>query len=142
MKTCQSMQSEQLKALATYLKLSTLPMHANTLAADAKQQQWSYEDYLIQLLELEVEDKQSRATIRRIANAKFPFCKTLDEFNFDLAAHLPQHQLLGLTKCEYIGQAEPVILMGEPGTGKTHLAIALGYAAAKTGYKVKFTTLA
>lgn len=132
----------QLNKLACYLKLTTLASQAGHLAKQAKLNQLSYEDYLIQLLELEVENKQARATKRRIQAAKFPFCKTLDEFDFALANPLPQSLLLELLHCYYIQQTEPIIFIGEPGTGKTHLAIALGYAAAKRGFHVKFVTLA
>jgi DNA replication protein DnaC len=138
----QDLQQTQLNQLARYLKLSTLPHQASLLAKQAKLNQLTYEDYLIQLLELEIQDKQVRATKRRIHAAQFPFCKTLDEFDFALANPLPQSLLLELTLCHFIAQAEPIIFIGEPGTGKTHLAIALGYAAAKTGFNVKFVTLA
>jgi DNA replication protein DnaC len=142
MKKDLALQQSQLNKLARYLKLSTLPHQAGHLAKQAKLSQLPYEDYLIQLLELEVEDKQTRATKRRIHAAKFPFCKTLDEFDFALANPLPQSLLLELMQSRYIQQAQPIIFIGEPGTGKTHLAIALGYAAAKTGCNVKFVTLA
>ena len=142
MKPNPSLQQTQLNKLTRYLKLSTLANQAGHLAKQAKLNQLSYEDYLIQLLELEVENKQVRATKRRLDAAKFPFCKTLDEFDFALANPLPQSLLLELMQCHYIQQAEPIIFIGEPGSGKTHLAIALGYAAAKAGFNVKFTTLA
>jgi DNA replication protein DnaC len=71
-----SLNQSQLEKLTRYLKLSTLSAQASTVAKLAEQEHLSYEAYLIQLLELEVEDKQSRATRRRLHAAKFPFCKT------------------------------------------------------------------
>lgn len=142
MKATEPLYQSQIDQLAGYLRLSTLSTQAMSVAKFARQEELSYEAYLIQLLQLEVESKQSRAAQRRIHAAKFPFCKTIDEFDFTIAKHLPHHLLLELIQCQFILNAEPIILMGEPGTGKTHLAIALGYAAAKAGFKVKFTTLA
>jgi DNA replication protein DnaC len=84
---------------------------------------------------------QKRLT-RLVKEAKFPCVKTLDGFNFNRAAHLPETLIRELAQGKYISNAEPIILIGEPGTGKTHLACALGYAAAKSGVAVRFTTTA
>lgn len=132
---------ETLAPLVRFLKLSVVGQQAITRAEQARAETISHENYLIQLLESEVEVKQNRATQRRIKTAKFPFCKTFDEFDFTLAPHLPATLLKQLAQNHYIAEAEPIILMGEPGTGKTHLAIALGYQAVRASLNVKFITL-
>lgn len=133
---------ETLDPLTRFLKLTMIGREAIPWAEQARKDALSHEKYLIQLLKLEVEEKQNRATQRRMKAAKFPFCKTFNEFDFSQAQHLPATLLKQLAQNHYIANAEPIIFMGEPGTGKTHLAIALGYQAVRAAFNVKFITLA
>lgn len=132
----------RLNELCLSLKLSTIKREALLQAEQAKRQQTSHEDYLLELLELEWQEKQIRATERRIKTAHFPFCKTIESFDFMQIPHLPEVQIRQFISGNYLKAAEPIIFMGEPGTGKTHLSIALGYAAAQQGAQVRFITLA
>lgn len=132
----------RLSELCQSLKLNTIKREAWLYAEQAKRQHTAHQDYLLELLELEWQEKQIRATERRIKMAQFPFCKTIESFDFTQAAHLPEVQIRQLIAGNYLKAAEPIIFIGEPGTGKTHLSIALGYAAAEQGRHVKFITLA
>jgi len=93
------------------------------------------------LLEAEVEERDHRRAARRIKDAGFPIVKTLESFAFSRATHLPEALIRKLCDGDYIDRAESVILLGEPGTGKTHLATALGVAAAQQGRLVRFVTV-
>jgi len=106
----------------------------------ATRQQQPHQQFLLDLLTQEYDARQQRRASRRIKEAKFPWVKTLDSFDFQRSPHLPQTLIKQLAQGDYIHNAEPVISIGEPGTGKTHLASALGYAAAGQGIAVRFIT--
>ena len=132
----------QLEQLCAELQL---PISWETLLDQgnyARQQQMSHENYLTHILNEVWQEKTTRRTERRIKEAHFPFCKTLEHFDFSQSPHLPETRIRALAEHGYIQKAEAVLLVGEPGTGKTHIAIALGYLAAQAGYRVKFITLA
>ncbi len=96
----------------------------------------------MRLSELELLDRERRATERRIKAAKFPVTKTLDTFDFPALPKLNKKLVLELARCEFIDRRENVLALGNSGTGKTHLALALGMAACQRGYRVRFTTAA
>jgi DNA replication protein DnaC len=98
--------------------------------------------FLQQLCELELLDRDQRATERRIKAAKFPVTKTLDTFDFLALPALNKKLVLELARGEFIDRRENVLALGNSGTGKTHLALALGLAACQGGYRVRFTTAA
>ena len=98
--------------------------------------------FLLQLSELELLDREQRATERRIKAAKFPVTKTLDTFDFLALPALNKKLVLELAHGEFIDRRENVLALGNSGTGKTHLALALGLAACQGGYRVRFTTAA
>ena len=98
--------------------------------------------FLLQLSELELLDREQRATERRIKAAKFPVTKTLDTFDFLALPALNKKLVLELALGEFIDRRENVLALGNSGTGKTHLALALGLAACQGGYRVRFTTAA
>jgi DNA replication protein DnaC len=129
-----------LKSLCQTLKLPAVAREAVPLAEAAQRQGLSVLGYLCQVLDLEVSERAARRAARRIKEAGFPQPKTLESFDFRRAPALPEVQLRRLAEGAYIDRAETVILMGEPGTGKTHLATALGMAAAQQGRAVRFAT--
>jgi DNA replication protein DnaC len=94
--------------------------------------------YLLQLCELELLDREKRSTERRLRSARFPNLKSLDGFDFAAQPSLNRVLLVELMKCEFIDRREAVIFLGHPGTGKTHLATALGIAACHRGKRVRF----
>lgn len=132
--------SEQLRSLCQTLKLPTVAREAPALAEAARRQGVAPLSYLTEVLELEVRARAERRAARRLKEAGFPSIKTLASFDFRRAGQLPEALLHELIEGEYIDRAQTVILMGEPGTGKTHLATALGVAAAEQGRAVRFTT--
>ncbi len=129
-----------LSTLCKQLQLSFMAASAENICEQAERQQPHYADFLIDLLTQEYEGRLERRAQRRVKDAKFPRVKTLDSFDFERVPNLPETKIRKLLNCDYINKAEPIIFIGEPGTGKTHLASALGYAAALQGYSVRFIT--
>ncbi len=130
----------QLQELCQALKLPALGRDGVRLAEQALRQGIGHLQYLVQLLEIEWREREQRRAARRIKEARFPLLKTLEGFDFGRAGHLPEVRIRELATGRYIERAEPVLLLGEPGTGKTHLATALGVAAARQGRSVRFVT--
>ena len=100
-----------------------------------------YPRYLLRLTELELLDRERRATERRIRQARFPVVKSLDTFEFLAIPSLNKALVLELARCEFRPR-ENVLPLGNSGTGKTHIALALGLAACQKGHRVRFTTAA
>ena len=98
--------------------------------------------YLFRLCELELLDREQRATERRIKAATFPVLKSLETFEFSAIPSLNKSLVLELARSAYLDRRENVLALGNSGTGKTHLALALGLAACQKGYRVRFTTAA
>lgn len=134
--------AQRLGDLCRHLKLPAVSRDAERCAQEGVRQGTDLLVYLVELLETEQEERRQRRAVRRTKEAGFPVVKTLDGFDFSRAPHLPEAQIRRLFDGDYIKQAEPVIFIGEPGTGKTHLATALGEAAARDGRRVKFVTAA
>jgi DNA replication protein DnaC len=101
----------------------------------------SYLEYLEALVDGEIDARENKGLSKRIKAARFPLPKTLDEFNFDFQPKLDVKLVKTLAACDYVERRENVILVGQPGTGKTHLAIALGLKACERGLDVRFTTV-
>jgi DNA replication protein DnaC len=131
--------------LKSNLKQLRLPaMHAEfeKLAREAAQANEGYEPYLLRLTELEVAARTSNAVQARIRQAGFPLHKDFDTFDFTAVPALSKPKVLELARGEWIEQRCNVCLIGSPGTGKTHCAIALGLAACRQGRRVRFYTAA
>ena len=94
--------------------------------------------YLLQLTELELLERERRAAERRLKAAKFPTMKTLEDFDFTARPSVNKMLVAELARCEFIDKRENVLLVGNPGTGKSHLATALAAQACSKGYKVRF----
>jgi len=102
----------------------------------------SYEGYLYKLAEQEVLSRMDRALQVRLKKAQFPGLKTVEGFNFANLENLDKKQFMSLLSGDYLQHAENVLALGNSGTGKTHLAIALGVAACQNGHNVLFRTAA
>lgn len=124
------------------MRLPTVGQNYRELARQAESEHMSYQEYLFNLLEREVMKREENQVRRMINQARFPLKKTLDSFDFGQIPGLSQTKVLTLSRCQFIKDKENVILAGNCGTGKTHLAIALGISAAQLRYKVKFYTAA
>jgi DNA replication protein DnaC len=130
----------QIAYLTRVLKTPTIASHWEQLADQARDENWSHEEYLAALLQRQVADRESKGTIMRIRTAHFPAVKTIEDFNLDHLPSLRRDVLAHLSTSTFIAKAENVILLGPPGIGKTHLAIGLGVKAAQAGYSVLFDT--
>jgi DNA replication protein DnaC len=131
--------------LKSNLKQLRLPaMHAefDKLAREAAAANEDYVYYLLRLTELEVAARASNAVQARIRTAGFPVPKDFDTFDFTAVPALSKPKVLELARGEWIDQRANVCLIGSPGTGKTHCAIALGLAACRQGRRVRFYTAA
>jgi DNA replication protein DnaC len=136
------LQAAAIRELCKPLRLPTVATQATRLAEQAAKEKQSPLSFLEALLSAEVEEREQNAVARRIKEAHFPKVKTLDEFHFQEAQHLPVTLIRHLAEGGYIGKTEPVLFLGDTGTGKTHLAIALGVAACRQRKRVRFTTAA
>src|SRR3954447_1544640 len=130
----------KLAYLTRALKTPTIARVWEDLAAQARDRNWSHEEYLTAVLERQVADRESAGTTMRIRTAHFPTVKTLEEFNLDHLPSLRRDLLAHLATATFVAKAENVILLGPPGIGKTHLAIGLGVKATQAGYSVLFDT--
>lgn len=131
-----------LKANLKQLRLPTIGAEFEKLAREATAANQTFVQYLLRLTELEVATRQSNALMTRIRQADFPVEKDLEGFDFSAIAAVNKQKVLELARCEWITQRSNVCLLGQPGTGKTHLAVALGNSAARHGYRVRFFTAA
>jgi DNA replication protein DnaC len=142
MTTTQVAAEQRLSTLCRQLKIPAVGRDAVRCAAESTRQGGEPLSYLVELLETELAERRQRRSARRIKEAGFPVVKTLDSFDFRRASHLPETQIRHLFDGQYIEEAEPVLFIGEPGTGKTHLATAMGVGAAQEGRSVRFVTAA
>jgi len=126
--------------LTRTLKTPTIGAFWEELAAQARNENWSHEEYLAALLQRQVADRESKGTVMRIRTAHFPAVKTLEDFNLDHLPSLRRDVLAHLATSMFVAKAENVILLGPPGLGKTHLAIGLGVKATQAGFSVLFDT--
>lgn len=102
----------------------------------------SYEDFLIALMKLELDSRQESTRRRKIKSAGFPYIKTMEELEYNRFEHLEDAFLGELGTCDFISRRQNIVMIGNPGTGKTHLSIALGVKACMQGMNVKFYTAA
>src|SRR3974390_3932967 len=135
-------QQATIRQYAKRLQLPTLGGQFAQGAEQAIRQKQSHLSYLEALLGAEVEERDRNAVARRIKEAHFPKVKTLEEFAFSDAPHIPASLIRNLAEGGYLSRSEPIIFLGEAGTGKTHLAIGLGVAACRQRKRVRFTTAA
>jgi DNA replication protein DnaC len=120
------------------LRLPTIRREWEAVAAKCARDRQDYGDYLLQLTERELIEREQRAAQRRIKNAKFPVLKTLENFDFDAQPSINETLVRQLAGGDYVEGRENVLLIGNSGTGKTHLASALGFAACTQGKRVRF----
>ena len=124
------------------LRLPTIADHCQRLAQEALHNEQSLLSYLAELLRLEVDDRERRTIDRRLKEARLPRLKTLEEFDFKANPVLSARQLQHLAEGEYLTRAEPIIFIGDAGTGKTHLATGLCVAACRQKKRARFITAA
>jgi DNA replication protein DnaC len=124
------------------LRLPTVLREFPKLADQCAKEGATFEQFLLRLVEQEMLDRERRATERRIKAAKFPVSKSLETYDFLAIPSLNKKLVVELARCEWIGRRENVLALGNSGTGKTHIGLALGLAACQQGIRVRFTTAA
>lgn len=140
--TRQQLTAAMIAQCAKRLRLPTLARESTRMAEQAVKENWGPLEYVAALLETEVEQRDRHVAEHRIKDARFPQVKTMDEIDFQVAPHLPAGLLRKLAEGDYLHKSEPVLLVGDAGTGKTHLATALAVAACHQRKRVRFTTTA
>jgi DNA replication protein DnaC len=131
--------------LESHLKTLKLPSFVKEYRQAARQcaeKDEAYEEFLLRLAEREVATREANAVIRRVREADFPAEKDLAGFDFTAAPKLNKKRILELARCEFVEKRENIVLLGPPGVGKTHLAVALGREACRKNRRVKFFTAA
>jgi len=131
-----------LKTNLKQLRLPTIHAEYEALAREAAQANENYEQYLLRLTELEVAARTANVLKARIKQASFPALKDFDSYDFTAQPSLPKPRVLELANGEWIDQHFNICMVGNSGTGKTHLATALGLAACRQGWRVRFFTAA
>ena len=134
--------SAVLEAHCRELKLPTVRRQAEALVRQAAHEHWDYEEFLLQLLEAEVLARRDAASARLLRQARFPDLKTIEQLDWEALQGVERPQLAQLTTCEYLERSEDVVIADPIGTGKTHLAIALGVEATRRRYRVAFVRAA
>ena len=123
------------------LKLPTILREYTSLADVCAKYRVDYAVYLLRLVERELLDRERKASDRRLRDARFPVIKTIDSFDFTAQPGINEALYRELLRGEYIDNHENILLIGNSGTGKTHLATALGFAACAQGRRVRFNTV-
>lgn len=131
-----------LKSNLKQLRLPTMGAEFEKLAREAASNNEGYETYLLRLTELEVATRSANTLAARIRQAGFPVSKDFDTYDFTVVPALNKPKVLELARGEWIEQHFNVCLIGNAGTGKTHIATSLGLAACREGYRVRFFTAA
>jgi DNA replication protein DnaC len=120
------------------LRLPSIKAECEQVARQAAADNLDYLAFLLRLCERELLDREARACSRRLKAARLGQIKSLDDFDFTAQPSLNRPLILELARCEFISRRESVILLGGPGTGKTHVAVGLAVAACQRGKKVRF----
>jgi len=131
-----------MKAAYKKLNLTHLEAVLSQVLDLARREQWTYEMLLERALAAELEGREQQATARRLKAARFPGKKTLDAFDFSFQPTLSERRLRELADLSFVRTCTNVVLLGPPGTGKTHLSLSLADRALNAGHSVLFTTLA
>ena len=120
------------------LRLHKLRERLEGLLQEASAQECSYADFLDRVLSEEAASKREKQVTMHTSMARFPYVKTLEAFDFSFQPSIDRKKIHELATGQYLERAENVVLLGPPGTGKTHLAVALGLKAVQQGYRTLF----
>lgn len=142
MSEARGLQESVIKQHCKALCLPTIAGQCVRLAEEAERTRQTYLGYVDALLVTELEERERNAVTRRIREAHLPRVKTLEEFDFSQSPHLSPTKIQELAQGDYIARAEPIVFVGESGTGKTHLLTGLCVAACRQKRRVRFSTAA
>ena len=132
--------TSELAHLFRALKAPAAAQALPKLADRAREEEWSFETFAAALLKTEIDSRDTHGGQARIKAARFPARKSIEEFDFAFQTSLRRETVLHLGQLDFLAGRENVVLLGPPGTGKTHLAIALGIRACLAGQRVAFKT--
>ena len=138
----QSLEVATIRQYCKHPRMPTVGAHFVKMADEAAKQSQSHLSYLDALLAQEVEERERHVVDRRIREAKLPRVKTLEDFDFSKSPRIPAAQVRQLAEGGYLQRAEPIVLIGDCGTGKTHLATGFCVAACRQKRRVRFATAA
>lgn len=131
----------ELENLLDKLRMDHLEAQLDSVCEQAAEKQLDYKAFLIQALQTEWQGRYQKGIEARLRQARFPWLKTIDQFDFDFQPSLDRRQVRELAGMSFVERAHNIIILGPPGVGKTHLAIGLGVKAVEAGYSVLFLTL-
>lgn len=137
-----NLQHERIDAYCQSLKLHGLMQSYRSLAGEAASKDWNFLDFLEHSLAQERDTRQVRSRQTLVRMAGFPTIKTLDDYDYSFAVGAPKKVIEELATLRFVDRCQNAVLLGPSGVGKTHLAIAIGYAATQAGIKTKFITAA
>jgi DNA replication protein DnaC len=133
---------QRVQAALQTLKLLSAVEGLDALAQQAAAEHWTYLAFLDRLTQAELAVRAEQAVARQLRRARFPFVKTLEQFDFACQPSVHEPQVRQLATLRFVAHGENVLLLGPPGVGKTHLAVSLGLAAILQGMSVLFYTVA
>src|SRR5512137_2893297 len=131
----------ELNTLLDKLKMDHLEAQLDAVCEQAAQRQEDYKTFLIQALQTEWQGRYQRGIEARLRQARFPWLKTLEQFDFDFQPSLDRRQVRELATARFVELGHNVVVLGPPGVGKTHVAVALAIKAVEAGYSALFLTL-
>jgi len=131
----------QLVSLLEKMKMEHLQGQLDGVCEQASKRDLGYREFLTEALDVEWRGRHLKGVEGRLRQARFPWVKTLDQFDFTFQPSIDKKVIRELAGLGFVDRAENVVLLGPPGVGKTHLAIALGVKAIETGHRVLFSTL-
>lgn len=131
---------EQLISMLTRLKLTAVRDRLDTLLDEAARQQMTLRETVFYLCKQEIQSKDQKRIQMGISMAKFPYTRTLDQFDYEAQPSVDPTQIRELSTCRWVANGDTLLLLGPPGVGKTHLAVGMGREAVLQGYTVLFTS--
>jgi DNA replication protein DnaC len=131
----------ELTVLLDKLKMDHLEAQLDAVCEQAAQRELDYKSFLAQALETEWQGRYRHGIETRLRQSRFPWIKTLEQFDYDFQPSLDRRQVRELAGLSFVERAHNVVILGPPGVGKTHIAIGLGVRAVEAGYSVLFLTL-
>ena len=131
---------EQIKTDLGYLQLDRAAEIFATLAEDANTHQWTHIEFLARLLDEQAGHTRDRRLTARLRYAKFPFHKTIEDFDFEFQPSIDPKLVADLATLRFVAENRPILFLGQPGCGKTHLAVALAIRVVQAGWRGYFTT--
>lgn len=131
----------ELMALLEKLKMDHLEAQLDAVCEQAAERELDFKSFLSRALEVEWQGRHQRGIETRLRQARFPWVKTLDQFDFEFQPSLDRRQMRELAGLSFVERAHNVVILGPPGVGKTHLSVALGVKAVEAGFSVLFLSL-